>query len=131
MWAMTMPAGENTTLKPCSFSHLPAGDENMIRRLSPRSRYGRDKVSSMMMPDSSLKGMEVRVRAYAVGSARDITIRVERLAVAALHNRDFVVWTGHFVFLLSVFGHRKSRIPFQISCLLCRWGRRVFSNTFT
>jgi hypothetical protein len=51
--------------------------------------------------------------------------------VAALHNRDFVVWTGHFVFLLSVFGHRKSRIPFQISCLLCRWGRRVFSNTFT
>lgn len=35
------------------------------------------------------------------------------------------------VFLLSVFGHRKSRIPFQISCLLCRWGRRVFSNTFT
>jgi hypothetical protein len=54
-----------------------------------------------------------------------------RLAVAALHNRDFVVWTGHFVFLLSVFGHRKSRIPFQISCLLCRWGRRVFSNTFT
>ena len=30
------------------------------------------------------------------------------------------VWTGHFVFLLSVFGHRKSRIPFQISCLVCR-----------
>lgn len=22
-------------------------------------------------------------------------------------------------------------VPFQISCLLCRWGRRVFSNTFT
>ena len=41
----------------------------------------------MMMPDSSLKGMEVRVRAYAVGSARAITIRVERLAVAALRRR--------------------------------------------
>ena len=27
-----------------------------------------------------------------------------RLPLAALHNRDFVVWTGHFVCLLSMLG---------------------------
>ena len=53
--------------------------------------------------------------------------RQPELAVAALHNRDFVVWTGHFVlFLLSVFGHRKSRIPFRIShCLYAMRRRRI------
>jgi hypothetical protein len=46
-----------------------------------------------------------------------------RLPLAALHNRDFVVWTGHFVFLLLLiggwggvlpphFGQKKSRRPF-------------------
>ena len=46
-----------------------------------------------------------------------------RLPLAALNNRDFVVWTGHFVSLLSViggwggvlpphFGQKKSRRPF-------------------
>ena len=50
-----------------------------------------------------------------------------RLAIAALYNRDLIVWTGHFVFLLSVIGgwggvlpphlgQKKSRRPFQISC---------------
>ena len=50
-----------------------------------------------------------------------------RLLLASLHNRDFVVWTGHFVSLLSVIGgwggvlpphlgQKKSRRPFQISC---------------
>ena len=62
-----------------------------------------------------------------------------RLPLAALHNRDFVVWTGHFVSLLSVvggwgavlpphFGAEKSRRPFSDFLLgvpLC--GRRVFS----
>lgn len=54
-----------------------------------------------------------------------------RLLLASLHNRDFVVWTGHFVSLLSVIGgwggalpphfeQKKSRRPFQISCLVCR-----------
>ena len=47
-----------------------------------------------------------------------------RLLLASLHNRDFVVWTGHFVSLLSViggwggvlpphFGQKKSRRPFS------------------
>ena len=62
-----------------------------------------------------------------------------RLLLASLHNRDFVVWTGHFVSLLSViggwggvflphFGQKKSRRPFSDFLLgvpLCR--RRVFS----
>ena len=62
-----------------------------------------------------------------------------RLLLASLHNRDFVVWTGHFVSLLSViggwggvlpphFGQKKSRQPFSDFLLgvpLC--GRRVFS----
>ena len=54
-----------------------------------------------------------------------------RLPLAALNNCDFVVWTGHFVSLLSMlggwggvlpphFGQKKSRQPFQISCLVCR-----------
>ena len=54
-----------------------------------------------------------------------------RLPLAALNNRDFVVWTGHFVSLLSVIGgwggvlpphlgQKKSRRPFQISCSVCR-----------
>ena len=55
-----------------------------------------------------------------------------RLSLAALNNRDFVVWAGHFVSLLSViggwggvlpphFGQKKSRKPFfQISCSVCR-----------
>ncbi len=30
-----------------------------------------------------------------------------RLAIAALYNRDLIVWTGHFVFLLSDFGQKK------------------------
>ena len=40
-----------------------------------------------------------------------------RLAVAALHNRDFVVWTGHFVFLLSFpfLDIEKAGYLFQIS----------------
>jgi len=59
--------------------------------------------------------------------------------LAALHNRNFVVRTGHFVSLLSViggwggvlpphFGQKKSRQPFSDFLLgvpLC--GRRVFS----
>jgi hypothetical protein len=62
-----------------------------------------------------------------------------RLLLAALNNRDFVVWTGHFVSLLSViggwggvlpphFGQKKSRQPFSDFLLgvpLCE--RRVFS----
>ena len=51
-----------------------------------------------------------------------------RLPLAALHNRNFVVWTGHFVFLLSDFGQKKSRRPFSDFLLgvpLCE--RRVFS----
>ena len=62
-----------------------------------------------------------------------------RLPLAALNNRDFVVWTGHFVSLLSViggwggvlpphFGQKKSRRPFSDFLLgvpLCE--RRVFS----
>ena len=55
-----------------------------------------------------------------------------RLLLATLNNRDFVVWSGHFVSLLSViggwggvlpphFGQKKSRRPFfQISCSVCR-----------
>ena len=62
-----------------------------------------------------------------------------RLPLAALNNRDFVVWAGHFVSLLSViggwggalpphFGQKKSRQPFSDFLLgvpLC--GRRIFS----
>lgn len=62
-----------------------------------------------------------------------------RLLLAALNNRDFVVWTGHFVSLLSViggwggvlpphFGQKKSRRPFSDFLLgmpLCE--RRIFS----
>ena len=62
-----------------------------------------------------------------------------RLPLASLYNRDFVVWTGHFVSLLSMlggwggvflphFGQKKSRRPFSDFLLgvpLC--GRRVFS----
>ena len=47
-----------------------------------------------------------------------------RLPLASLHNRDFIVWTGHFVSLLSMlggwggvlpphFGQKKSRRPFS------------------
>ena len=54
-----------------------------------------------------------------------------RLPLAALNNRDFVVWTGHFVSLLSViggwggvlpphFGRKKAGDLFQISCSVCR-----------
>lgn len=54
-----------------------------------------------------------------------------RLPLAALNNRDFVVWTGHFVSLLSViggwggvlpphFGQKKAGDLFQISCSVCR-----------
>ena len=62
-----------------------------------------------------------------------------RLPLAALHNRDFVVWTGHFVSLLSVvggwgavlpphFGAEKSRRPFSDFLLgVPLRGRRVFS----
>ena len=53
-----------------------------------------------------------------------------RLPLAALNNRDFVVWTGHFVSLLSViggwggvlpphFGQKKAGDLFQISCSVC------------
>ena len=62
-----------------------------------------------------------------------------RLPLTALNNRDFVVWTGHFVSLLSLiggwggvlpphFGQKKSRRPFSdflLGAPLC-W-RRVFS----
>jgi len=62
-----------------------------------------------------------------------------RLSLAALYNRDFVVWTGHFVSLLSMLGgwggvlpphfeQKKSRRPFSDFLLdvpLCE--RRVFS----
>ena len=62
-----------------------------------------------------------------------------RLPLAALNNRDFVVWTGHFVSLLSViggwggvlpphFGQKKSRRPFSDFLLgVPLYGRRVFS----
>ena len=54
-----------------------------------------------------------------------------RLPLAALHNRNFVVRTGHFVSLLSViggwggvlpphFGQKKAGDLFQISCSVCR-----------
>ena len=54
-----------------------------------------------------------------------------RLPLAALNNRDFVVWTGYFVSLLSVidgwggalpphFGQKKQETFFQISCSVCR-----------
>ena len=55
-----------------------------------------------------------------------------RLPLAALNNRDFVVWTGHFVSLLSVclvdgvafyhliLGRKKAGDLFQISCSVCR-----------
>lgn len=54
-----------------------------------------------------------------------------RLPLAALNNRDFVVWTGHFVSLLSMlggwggvlpphFGQKKAGDLFQISCSVCR-----------
>ena len=62
-----------------------------------------------------------------------------RLPLDSLYNRDFVVWTGYFVSLLSMlggwcgvflphFGQKKSRQPFSDFLLgvpLC--GRRVFS----
>ena len=62
-----------------------------------------------------------------------------RLLLASLHNRDFVVWTGHFVSLLSViggwggvflphFGQKKSRRPFSDFLLgVPLYGRRVVS----
>ena len=62
-----------------------------------------------------------------------------RLLLASLHNRDFVVWTGHFASLLSViggwggvflphFGQKKSRRPFSDFLLgVPLYGRRVFS----
>ena len=62
-----------------------------------------------------------------------------RLLLASLHNRDFVVRTGHFVSLLSViggwggvflphFGQKKSRRPFSDFLLgVPLYGRRVFS----
>ena len=62
-----------------------------------------------------------------------------RLPLAALNNRDFVVWTWHFVSLLSViggwggvlpphFGQKKSRRPFSDFLLgVPLYGRRVFS----
>ena len=54
-----------------------------------------------------------------------------RLLLASLHNRNFVVRTGHFVSLLSViggwggvlpphFGQKKAGDLFQISCSVCR-----------
>ena len=54
-----------------------------------------------------------------------------RLPLAALHNRDFIVWTGYFVSLLSVIGgwggvlppilgRKKAGDLFQISCSVCR-----------
>ena len=54
-----------------------------------------------------------------------------RLLLASLHNRDFVVWTGHFVSLLSliggwvafyhlILGRKKAGDLFQISCSVCR-----------
>ena len=55
-----------------------------------------------------------------------------RLLLASLHNRDFVVWTGHFVSLLSLIGGRGGVLPphfgqkkagdlFQIYCSVCRY----------
>ena len=38
-----------------------------------------------------------------------------RLALAALNNRDFVVWTGHFVSLLSVIGGWGGVLPLILS----------------
>ena len=54
-----------------------------------------------------------------------------RLLLASLHNRNFVVWTGHFVSLLSliygwvafchlILGRKKAGDLFQISCSVCR-----------
>ena len=51
-----------------------------------------------------------------------------RLAVATLDDGNFIVWTGHFVSLLSDFGQKKSRRPFSDFLLgmpLCE--RRIFS----
>jgi len=62
-----------------------------------------------------------------------------RLSLAALHNRDFIVWTGHFVSLLSTLGGWGGVLPphlgqkkagdlfsdFLLGVPLC--GRRVFS----
>jgi len=45
-----------------------------------------------------------------------------------LDDGNFIVWTGHFVSLLSDFGQKKSRRPFSDFLLgvpLCK--RRVFS----
>ena len=55
-----------------------------------------------------------------------------RLLLASLHNRYFIVRTGHFVSLLSViggwggvlpphFGQKKAGDLFQISCSVCRY----------
>ena len=55
-----------------------------------------------------------------------------RLPLSSLNNRDFVVWTGHFVSLLSMlggwggvlpphFGQKKAGGLFQISCSVCRF----------
>ena len=62
-----------------------------------------------------------------------------KLFLSALHNRDFLVWTGHFVSLLSVigewggvlpphFGQKKSWRPFSDFLLgVPLYGRRIFS----
>ena len=57
---------------------------------------------------------------------------IAKMPLAALNNRDFVVWTGHFVSLLSLiggwggvlpphFGQKKAGDLFQISCSVRRY----------
>ena len=67
--------------------------------------------------------------------ARACKLKCEKILtrpLAALNNRDFVVWTGHFVSLLSLIGGRGGVLPphfgqkkagdlFQISCSVCRY----------
>ena len=46
-----------------------------------------------------------------------------RLLLASLHNRDFVVWTGHFVSLLSLIGG-------WVAFYHLIWGRKKAGDLF-
>ena len=49
-----------------------------------------------------------------------------RLLLASLHNRDFVVWTGHFVSLLSLIGLQKNGIKHCIQLLAKKMEVSIF-----
>ena len=80
-------------------------------------------------PDSaSLAGRIHRTAFRRSGKQRR---QPQTAAGGGMHNRDFVVWTGYFVSLLSVidgwggilpphFGQKKAETFFQISCSVCR-----------